>query len=287
VVIPAHGPGPYLEEAVASALAEEPAEVLVVEDGTEGVDEKTLGGARLLRLPHVRRSRARNLGVEAAATPFVAFLDEDDRCLPGRLERQRACLEVTPAAVMCFGRVRVIRADGSEDVEETGERRDGYRRLAARGPDFAAVAELGGPLYTSATMIRREEFLARDGFDSAFDAYEDLDLYLRLAREGTLIPCAGDAVSDYRIHTGNTKSDALYRGSLGVTDKHLATARGRGRRALLRRRVDALWGLGEFDAARREALHAVASDPAMLVQGRFVKRLVGLTLPTRVLAARR
>ena len=39
MVIPAHGPGPFLAEAVASALAEEPAEVLVVEDGTEGVDE--------------------------------------------------------------------------------------------------------------------------------------------------------------------------------------------------------------------------------------------------------
>jgi glycosyltransferase involved in cell wall biosynthesis len=287
VVIPAHGPGPYLAEAVASAIAEEPAEVLVVEDGTEGVDEKTLAGARLLRLSHVRRSRARNLGVEAAATTFVAFHDEDDRCLPGRLERQRACLEAAPAAVMCFGRVRVIRADGSEDAAETVERHDGYRLLAGRGPDFTAVAELGGPLYTSATMVRREEFLARNGFDPAFDAYEDLDLYLRLAREDALIPCSDDAVSDYRIHTGNTKSDALYRGSLGVTRKHLVTARGRGRRALLMRRVDALWGLGEFSAARREALRAAASDPALLGQGRFVKRLVGLTLPTRFLAVRR
>jgi glycosyltransferase involved in cell wall biosynthesis len=287
VVIPAHGPGPYLAEAVASAIAEEPAEVLVVEDGTDGVDDQTLGGAKLLRVPHVRRSRARNLGVEAASTPFVAFLDEDDRCLPGRLERQRACLDAVPAAVMCFGRVRVIRADGSEDAAETSQRHDGYRRLAARGPDFTAVAELGGPLYTSATMVRRDEFLARDGFDSAFDAYEDLDLYLRLAHEDALIPCSDAAVSDYRIHTGNTKSEALYRGSLGVTEKHLVSARGRGRRALLLRRVDALWGLGEFAAARREALHAVSSDPSLLGQPRFVKRLVGLALPTRLLAARR
>src|SRR4051794_33769558 len=98
IVIPAHGPGPYLGEAVASALAEEPAEVLVVEDGTDGVDEAALGGARLLRLAHVRRARARNAGVEAAVTPYVAFLDEDDRCLCGRLEVQRAALEASPSA---------------------------------------------------------------------------------------------------------------------------------------------------------------------------------------------
>ena len=196
MVIPAHGPGPYLAEAVASALAEEPAEVLVVEDGTAGVVEEHLGGARLLRLPHVRRSRARNAGVEAARTPFVAFLDEDDRCLSGRLELQRACLDATPSAVMCFGRVRVIRTNGSADASQTHALQEGYRRLAARGPDFAAVAEFGGPLYTSATMIRRDAFLARDGFDPAFDAYEDLDLYLRLARERALVPCTDQAVSD-------------------------------------------------------------------------------------------
>ena len=119
IVIPAHGPGPYLGEAVASALAEQPAEVLVVEDGTEGVDAGELGGARLLRLPHVRRSRARNTGVERAATEYVAFLDEDDVCLPGRLVAQRAALEAHPAAVMTFGRVRVVRGDGTADEAST------------------------------------------------------------------------------------------------------------------------------------------------------------------------
>src|SRR5205085_7986133 len=101
VVIPVHGPGPFVGDAVESALAEEPAEVVVVEDGTEGVSDEVLQGARLVRLPHVRRSRARNTGTEQARTPFVAFLDEDDRCLPGRLRRQQETLEQLPSAVMC------------------------------------------------------------------------------------------------------------------------------------------------------------------------------------------
>lgn len=272
---------------MSSALAEKPAEVIVVEDGTEGVSTAMLAGARLVRLPHVRRSRARNTGVEQAATPYVAFLDEDDLCLAGRLEAQRACLESSPAAVMAFGRVRVIGHDGSVDDLETRQFADRFDALVARGPDFAAVAELGGPLYTSATMVRRDAFLALGGFDAAFDAYEDLDVYLRLARERRLVPCDGPPAADYRVHSYNTPSDALYRGSLGVSDKHLPFARGRDRRALLARKVDALWGLGDFRAARRAALRALAAEPRLITQPRFAKRLGGVLLPDRLLGARR
>jgi len=286
-VIPVHGPGPYFRDAVASALAEEPAEVLVVEDGTEGVDEESLRGARLLRLEHVRRSRARNAGVEAASTSYVAFLDEDDLCLGGRLERQLESLHAAPGATMSYGRVLVIdeRGDPIPDWNDLLARR--FDELVGRGSTYAAVAGLGGPLYTSATMVRRDAFLASGGFDPAFDAHEDLDLYLRLARRGELVPCMGEPVTAYRLHGANTSSDALYRGTLGVTAKHLPEAHGADRRALLERRIDALWGLGEFGTCRREALAALVSEPSLLWHPRFVRRLVGLTLPRPLLESRR
>jgi GT2 family glycosyltransferase len=261
--------------------------VLVVEDGTENVDERALGGARLLRLPHVRRSRARNRGVEEARTPFVAFLDEDDLCLPGRLARQRAALDAEPRATMTYGRVTVVDAEerplaGWNDI--LGPR---YDELVARGSRFDAVAELGGPLYLSATMVRRDAFLAAGGFDAAFDAHEDLDLYLRLARNGDLVPTPGEPVTLYRVHKANTGSDELYRATLGVTAKHLPGTTGPARRALLERRVDALWSLGEFAAARREALRSALAEPLLLRHPRYVKRLLGLAAPTRLLEARR
>jgi glycosyltransferase involved in cell wall biosynthesis len=287
VVIPAHGPGPFLADAVASALAEEPAEVLVVEDGTDGVDASALGDVRLLRLPHVRRSRARNAGVEAAQTPFVAFLDEDDVSLPGRLERQRAALGNAPHATMTYGPVTVVDEGLRPHVEWNDILAPRFAELVARGSTFDAIAEVGGPLYLSATMIRRNAFLATGGFDPDFDAHEDLDLYLRLARDGAFVPTTGDPVTLYRVHGTNTPSDALYRGTLGVTAKHLTGARGAGRRALLERRVDALWSLGDFPAARREAAKAALAEPRLLRHPRFVKRLLGLAAPTRVLEARR
>lgn len=259
----------------------------MVEDGTTGVDEAALGGATLLRLPHVRRSRARNAGVEAAATPYVAFLDEDDVALAGRLERQRAALADAPAAAMSYGRVTVV-DDRLQPVAAWNTLLSPrFDTLAARGSTFDAIAELGGPLYLSATMVRRDAFLAAGGFDPDFDAHEDLDLYLRLAQSGGLVPTPGEAVTLYRVHGANTASDDLYRGTLGVTAKHLAGTRGRARRALLERRVDALWALGEFGRARREAVAAALSEPALFGHRRFVKRLLSLAAPTRLLEKRR
>ena len=261
--------------------------MIVVEDGTVGVDAPSLGDVRLLQLPHVRRSRARNAGVEAATTPYVAFLDEDDLCLPGRLERQRAALEQAPGAAMSYGRVVVV--DGElQPIPAWNDILSGrFDSLVARGSSFDAIAELGGPLYLSATMVRRDAFLAAGGFDPSFDAHEDLDLYLRLARDGGLVPCPGEPVTLYRVHGANTPSDDLYRGTLGVTAKHLAGASGRARLALLERRVDALWSLGEFARARREAFAAALSEPRLLGHPRFVKRLLGLAAPTRLLKGRR
>ena len=261
--------------------------MIVVEDGTEGVDAPALGAVRLLRLSHVRRSRARNAGVEAATTPYVAFLDEDDLCLPGRLERQRAALEQAPDAAMSYGRVVVV--DGElQPIPAWNDILSGrFDALVARSSSFDAIAELGGPLYLSATMVRREAFLAAGGFDPTFDAHEDLDLYLRLARDGGLVPCPGEPVTLYRVHGANTASDDLYRGTLGVTAKHLAGTTGRARQALLERRVDALWALGEFRSARREALAAALSEPALFGHPRFVKRLLSLAAPTRLLETRR
>ena len=281
------GVSPFFGEALASALAEEPAEVIVVEDGGGTLEERALAGARLVRLDRVGRSAARNAGVEASRTPFVAFLDDDDLAFPGRLERQRASLLAASTSPMSFGRVHVIDRSGRplEAWNQLLEHR--FRRLAARGATFVELLAAQSPVYTSATMVRRDEFLAAGGYDQELDAYEDLDLYLRLSERGPLAPCAGDPVTAYRLHGSNTPSDRLYEGALAVAAKHLPAARGRARRLLLERQVDALWGLGRFRAARRAAARAALGDPLLLAHPRFVRRLAGAMLPIRLLEARR
>jgi glycosyltransferase involved in cell wall biosynthesis len=260
VVIPTLGCSRFLADAVESALAEEPAEVLVVSDGA---GELEIPGARVVPIEHLGRSAARNRGVAEAGTELVAFLDDDDLVLPGRVARQA---EALGDEALTFGRVTVV--DGE------GRPRDDWNSLLERrfpsgpvGP--AELLSCQTPIYTSATLVRRDAFMEAGGYDPELDAYEDLDLYLRLGR---LVPTPGPPVAIYRLHGDNTPSDRLYEGVLAVTAKHLPRSRGGLRRALLARRIDALWGLGRL---RGEAAKAALTEPLLLGRPRFLARLVG------------
>jgi glycosyltransferase involved in cell wall biosynthesis len=284
VVVPTLGSSRWLEGAVRSALDEEPAEVIVVVNGGADVEVQ---GARIVRREEPGRSAARNEGVAAARTPYVAFLDDDDDLLPGRLVRQREPLAADPGAVLSFGRVRVVDDDGRPFEDWNTLLRKRFEQLERGAAGYADLLAAQAPIYTSATLVRRDAFLAVGGYDTRFEAYEDLDLYLRLARAGRLAPVGGEPVALYRLHGANTPSPRLYEGSLAVAEKHLPDARGRARRLLLERRVDALWGLGRFAEARQAALRAAATAPLLLGHPRFAKRLASSALPDRTLAARR
>jgi len=288
VVIPTRGTSRFVGEAIESALAQRPAEVIVVEDGADADAVPALPkGARMLRPGTVGRSEARNTGVSAASTPFVAFLDDDDFALPGGFTRLRATLERASGSPLAFGAVVV--SDGAGNVlDDWNALLEGrFRRLSGSAARFASILETRCPIYTSATMVRKDSFLGVGGYDPALDSYEDLDLYLRLSRAGPLAPCEGDAVAVYRLHGGNTSSERLYEGALAVMGKHLSAARGRERRLLVEWQVDALWGLRHFGALRRTGATAVLRDPLLLARPRFVERLGGSLVPARVLLRRR
>ena len=191
VVIPTLGRSRFLGEAVESALAEEPAEVLVVSDGA---GELTVPGAQVVPVEHAGRSAARNRGVEVARTELVAFLDDDDLVVPGRLARQA---EALGRAALTFGRVTVVDGHGRprEDWNSLLE-----RRFPSGPVGHVEVLSSQTPIYTSATLVRRDAFLEAGGYDAAFDAYEDLDLYLRLARLRST-GCTGRT----RLPTGSTR----------------------------------------------------------------------------------
>ena len=107
VIIPTHNRSWILKEAVDSVLAQDGSdfELIVVDDGsTDGTPALLRSyGERLIALRQENRgvSAARNTGIRHASGSLIAFLDSDDRWLPGKLRAQAAFFDSRSDALIC------------------------------------------------------------------------------------------------------------------------------------------------------------------------------------------
>lgn len=95
VIVPVHNGAAYLEECIDSILAQdcEALEILIINDGstdaTAEVCERLRGQhscVRVITLPDLGVSSARNRGLEQAQGAYIMFVDADDRLRPGVLK---------------------------------------------------------------------------------------------------------------------------------------------------------------------------------------------------------
>ncbi|WP_369726014.1 glycosyltransferase family 2 protein [Bradyrhizobium sp. LLZ17] len=102
IVIPAYNAERFIARTLASAQAQtyEKLEIIVIDDGstdnTRSVVEAIAATDKRLEListPNRGVARARNLGIENARGPYVAFLDADDLWHPTKIARQVEALD--------------------------------------------------------------------------------------------------------------------------------------------------------------------------------------------------
>ena len=169
-------------------------EVLLVSDGCpEDLSylEKLDARVRVLRREHAGVSVARNVGVAHSASDLVAFLDEDDRAHPRRLERQMDAFAEWPGSGMGHGAFEVIDANGSVQVGSRG------------GPvQYREMLALEFPLLSS-VIVRRAHFHEVGGFDPALTTGEDIEFFLRSAMR-THLTFVPEVITSYRRHGSNT-----------------------------------------------------------------------------------
>lgn len=257
-VIPTRDRGRLLREAVASAFASGPDEVIVADDGSQdgSVEEarRAHPDLKVVAGPFGNAGRARNAGVRAARGEIVAFLDSDDVAVPAKTavaERLRA-----DELVLVHGMTETIDEHGDADAALTALHRSRYALGERAGLDYAGLAEICA-MFTSATAVRRDAFLEIGGYDESLDAYEDWDLYLRLSLVGRLAYDETQVVR-YRVWPGNVDWRATARWTVAVADKHLAALpplpprdTARARFAFEARRVESYDVLGERREVRR------------------------------------
>jgi glycosyltransferase involved in cell wall biosynthesis len=107
VVIPTHYRNDWLPEAIESALGQthEPVEIIVVDDSGEGHAESVVSEYDVQYIAHERNlggNPARNTGIEAATGDYIQLLDDDDRILPTKLEKQIEVFEANPSVGVVY-----------------------------------------------------------------------------------------------------------------------------------------------------------------------------------------
>jgi glycosyltransferase involved in cell wall biosynthesis len=223
VIVPVRAPAPWLGEALATVLAQEPApaRVVVVDDGSDHPIEADPGVEVVRRDAPGGPAAARAAGLERlGGVDLVALADADDAWEPGKLRAQLDALERHPEASLCFGRATMVGPSG----EPTGEHWDEPAAGALEAAALAPRLFVANPIPTSSVVVRADALRAAGGFGSAFEQAEDWDLWLRLLALGRPFVCEPAARVRYRRHRGGLTADvaALARARLALHDAHAA-----------------------------------------------------------------
>ncbi|MBI4341886.1 MAG: glycosyltransferase [Candidatus Omnitrophica bacterium] len=205
-----------LRDAIASVRAQtfQDWELLVIDDGsTDGtaavIRDASRSDRRIrgLRGAHRGVSASRNLGIEQAAGTYVAFLDDDDYWLPGKVEQQVAQLNAHPAWAFVYTQAELRYEDGLKKLRQP---------LATTFEMLLTKNTIAVP----AVLARRSVLLEMGGFPVVMRVAEDTDLWLRIAARYPfgMMPEPLTICSQ-----SNVRNDARYREAVV---NHLTTLKG-------------------------------------------------------------
>ncbi|HQC22009.1 MAG TPA: glycosyltransferase family 2 protein [Anaerolineaceae bacterium] len=221
VVIPVYNAAPYVRQAVESALAQpQVREVLLVEDGSpdnalEVCRELAMEYPRvaLLRHPNGENRGAgasRNLGMLAAGSAFLAFLDADDYYLPGRFTIDERIFAQDPRCEGVYHAVEMHVEDsqGINRWNDAGKSRERIQSMSAEIPPEALANALlrGGSGYfiLDALTIRRSVVGKAGLMREDLSLHQDTEWILRTAMSARLLPGSlNEPVACWRVHGQN------------------------------------------------------------------------------------
>ena len=143
----------------------------------------------------IPRSRAANLGLDAAQGEFLLFLDDDDWLEPTHIHSLVLTLSGQSEAVAAYAGVRCVKLDtNGVNIETVRLYNDDYDPVRLLVENFIPIHAL---------VFRRValEQQGRCRFDESMDLYEDWDFWLQLQLRGDFVHHP-EITAFYRIHPG-------------------------------------------------------------------------------------
>lgn len=218
VIIPVFDAAKYVEDAVLSAVHQpEVAEVLLVEDGSKDNSlevSEALGNrfskVRLLRHPggvNMGAGPSRNLGIEAATSELIAFLDADDLYCEGRFSESVRILDQEPQVDGVYETIGTFFE--SEDDRLKWSRRHigllfGITSIVDPEDLFRTLIAGDKGHWSTIGLTVRKSLFDRSGYFTDMPTSQDMHMWYRMAAVGSLV-CGQrfSPVSMRRVHPGN------------------------------------------------------------------------------------
>lgn len=200
VCIATNRESPFLEEALASVLAQDHSawRIILVDDGSPSPAFARRAVANIANAVVVRQAAsglpaARNRAIRESDSPLIVFLDDDDVWAPNRLSAQVSAAAAHPASVGIFSGFWYVDADGKRVGSGWPAETVDSELLVSGSAQLPRIVTL---------MVKRTAYDEISGFNEDYSVGEDLDFILRLAMRGHLVAVSDELVG-YRRHGDN------------------------------------------------------------------------------------
>jgi glycosyltransferase involved in cell wall biosynthesis len=192
VVMTAYNEEEWIGDAVASVLAQthRELELIVVDDGSSDGTVAALDAyrddprLRLIEQENAGLSAARNTGIEAGETEWVAFLDSDDLWMPNYLEVVDAALAERPDAGFAYVDAWRLDVNGLFFRDSAMARQNPPDEPPREPVEFLRMLIARGNFIFVSATARREALEKAGNFNTSLRSVEDMDLWIRILAAG-------------------------------------------------------------------------------------------------------
>ena len=213
VIIPAYNAQKHIKRAIDCVLAQtlKPDEIIIVDDGskddTANIVKRYGDKVRYVYQENAGPSAARNTGIEAACSKWVAFLDGDDEWAEDKLELQVDILKSNPDLVWvsgnyyrCLCEKKIIRHQTEPSIID--RLLDGKEYFE----NFFTVFQKDIYGNTDTMLVRKDVLVEAGMFPVGIHRAEDMYLWWQIALRYPEIGFVSDALATYHLEVGSSVS---------------------------------------------------------------------------------
>lgn len=280
VVLPFHNPGVFFDEAVQSVLDQDhhDFELLLVNNGS---DEGSINTAqrfaaensviRIIDEPQIGIANALNSGIAHSNGKYIARMDADDICAPGRLRVQATYLNAHPGCGLVSGKVTLI---GSMTFNEGMREYVNTINALNSEDEIYNYRFVDAPFAHPAVMFRKELINLYGGY-SAEPVPEDFELWIRWFTKGVKMAKVQQEVLLWRDHpnrasrTSNTyQAEAFDRVRLQGIATHMQSVNSDNRPVYI-------WGGGKLAMKKMQILIDNGLKPEGIIDVKTDRKIAG------------